>query len=123
MVKLNQNMSSPNDGEQHKDNNANNNIVKYRESNTDNILDLAEKHYENIVESLTNNAINTAATSLLLQSRIIVAAFIIHIPKLRSNDTYRIEESESFHNIEGDIAAQFDNSVCIYIYIFKPDIN
>jgi hypothetical protein len=58
MVKLNQNIFSPNDGEQHKNNNENNNIIKYRESNKDNILDLAEKHYENNVESLTNNAIN-----------------------------------------------------------------
>ena len=33
MVKLIQNMSSPNEGEQHKDNNDNNNIVKYRKSN------------------------------------------------------------------------------------------
>ena len=34
------------------------NITKYLESNKFNILDLAEKQYENLVEELTNNAIN-----------------------------------------------------------------
>jgi hypothetical protein len=29
----------------------------------DNILDLAEKHYENLVEALTNNAIATASSN------------------------------------------------------------
>ncbi|HEX5904668.1 MAG TPA: hypothetical protein VFY50_01330 [Candidatus Nitrosocosmicus sp.] len=61
MIKLIQNMSSANDGEQYKENN---NIVKYLEFNKDSILDLAEKHYENLVEALTNSAIsNTAASS------------------------------------------------------------
>ncbi|HKG30944.1 MAG TPA: hypothetical protein VKA91_06700, partial [Nitrososphaeraceae archaeon] len=59
MVKIIQNMPSANDGE-HKDNN---NIVKYLQSNKDSILDLAEKNYESLVEALTNNAINSAASS------------------------------------------------------------
>ncbi len=61
MVKLIQNMPSANDGEQYKDNN--NNITKYLELNKDRILNLGEKNYENLVEELTNSAIDTAATS------------------------------------------------------------
>ena len=40
-------------------------IVKenVNESNKDNILDLAEKHYENLVEALTNNAITIASSN------------------------------------------------------------
>jgi len=61
MVKLIQNMPSANDSEQDKDNN---NITKYFESNKANLLDLAEKNFENLVEMLTNNAIAlTAAAS------------------------------------------------------------
>ena len=59
MVKLIQNMPSANDGEQYKDNN--NNITKYLEHNKDLILNLGEKHYENLVEAFTKNAIDTAA--------------------------------------------------------------
>ena len=49
-------MTGVNDGAQHKDNHIN--ITQYFESNKDNLLDLAEKNYENIVEGLTNNVIN-----------------------------------------------------------------
>ena len=58
MVKLMQNITSANDGEQHKDNHIN--ITQYFESNKDSILYLIEKHYESLVEVLTNNAINAA---------------------------------------------------------------
>jgi hypothetical protein len=61
MIKLIYNISTGNDGEQHKDNN--NNITKYLESNKDSILDFAEKNFENLVEVFTNNAIDTAANS------------------------------------------------------------
>ena len=61
MVKLIQNIPSANDGEQHKDNN--NNITNYLEANKDTILAFAEKNYENLVETLTNNAISSAAGS------------------------------------------------------------
>jgi DNA-binding CsgD family transcriptional regulator len=61
MVNLIQNIPSANDGEQHKDNNS---ITKYLEFNKDRILTLTEKNYENLVEALTNNAINTATSSL-----------------------------------------------------------
>ena len=63
MVKLIQNIASANGSEQHKDNNNNNNITKYLEFNKDSLLDLAEKNYQNLVEALTINAINTVADS------------------------------------------------------------
>ncbi|HJU79163.1 MAG TPA: hypothetical protein VJ599_06320 [Nitrososphaeraceae archaeon] len=58
-VKLFQNIPGAIDGEQYKDNN--NHITKYLEINKDRILNLGEKNYENLVEELTNNAINTVA--------------------------------------------------------------
>ena len=60
MVKLIQNIPSANDGGQHKDNN---NITKYLELNKDRILNLGEKNYENLVEALTNDAVNAAAAA------------------------------------------------------------
>ncbi|MCC2649472.1 MAG: hypothetical protein K0S67_540 [Nitrososphaeraceae archaeon] len=48
-----------NDGEQNKDDN---NAIKYLEFNKDKILDLAEKHYENLLEALTDNVKDTAIT-------------------------------------------------------------
>ena len=41
--------------EQYKDNNNNDSSKKYLQPNNDNILDLAEKHYENLFEAFTNN--------------------------------------------------------------------
>jgi hypothetical protein len=61
MVNLIYNMPTDSDGKQHEDNN--NHITKYLESNKDSMLDLAEKHYETLVEALTNNAIFTATAS------------------------------------------------------------
>ena len=61
MVKLMQNITSANDGEQHKDNHIN--ITQYFESNKDSILYLTEKHYENLVKTLTNDSISSAAIS------------------------------------------------------------
>ena len=58
MTKLIYNIPTGNDGEEHKDNN----IIKYLESNKDNLLDLAEKNYENLVEALTNYAINSVVS-------------------------------------------------------------
>jgi len=49
-----------NDGKQHEDSN---NIIKYLDFNKDKILNLAKKNYENLVEALANNAINTAAAA------------------------------------------------------------
>ena len=91
MVKLIQNILSTNDGEQHKDYN---NIVKYLESNKNNILDLAEKHYGNLVEALTNNVIATASSSF--NSTLPSSSTFPGTSK--QSDRYRIEESESFHS-------------------------
>jgi hypothetical protein len=59
MIKLIQNMPSANDGEQYKDNN---NIMKYLELNKDQILNLGEKNYENLVQVLTNNVVAATAS-------------------------------------------------------------
>ena len=48
-----------NDSEQ----NNNNGNTKYLEVNKDNILYLTEKHYENLVEALTNDSISNGTTS------------------------------------------------------------
>ena len=60
MIKLIYNIPRANDGEQHEDPN---NIIQYLEFNKDNLLDLAEKYYENLVEALTNDSISSAAAS------------------------------------------------------------
>jgi hypothetical protein len=64
MVKLIQNIFTANDGEQNKDNN----ITKYIESNKDSLLDLAENYYENFVEDLTNDSIANASSNATLSS-------------------------------------------------------
>ncbi|HEX5892348.1 MAG TPA: hypothetical protein VFY41_05755 [Nitrososphaeraceae archaeon] len=62
MAKLIYNIPIMNNGQQHKDNDKNN-IMKYLQSNKDGFLDLSEKHYETLIEALTNNAIFTATAS------------------------------------------------------------
>ena len=92
-----------NDREQHKDN-SNDNVTKYLESNKDIILDLAEKHFDNLVEGLTNNALNTATASpspTLTLSPPSSSGF----PNLSNQShKYGIEESEIYYNSRGDIA-------------------
>jgi hypothetical protein len=51
------------DDHRYDNNNDDNDITKYHEFNKVIALDLAEKHYENLVEVLTNNAIDSAAYS------------------------------------------------------------
>ena len=51
-----------NDSEQRKDNDIN--ITKYLEFNKDNLLDLAKKNYEDLVEVLTNNAMTLLSPNL-----------------------------------------------------------
>ena len=65
MINIIYKILTANDAEQHKDDNNDNNgnAIKYLESNKDNILDLAEKHYQNLVEALTNDSIDTASAS------------------------------------------------------------
>jgi hypothetical protein len=74
------------------------------ESNKDRILDLAERNYENLVQALTNNAINTtAATSSFNSTLPLTKSSSSTFPNLSHNDTYRIEESEIYPNNKGDI--------------------
>ena len=97
MVKLIQNIFTANDGEQNKDNN----ITKYMESNKDSLLDLTDNYYENIVEVLTNNSIDIASSNpkpALLPSSSIFQS----LPN--QSDIYGIEEAESFHYNKSDIA-------------------
>jgi hypothetical protein len=63
MINITYKILTTNYREQYKDNNNNDNAIKYLQPNNDNILDLAEKHYENLVEALTNNAINVSSSS------------------------------------------------------------
>ncbi|HKG30584.1 MAG TPA: hypothetical protein VKA91_04880 [Nitrososphaeraceae archaeon] len=104
MINIIYKILTANDSEQQKDDN-NGNAIKYFESNKDNILDLAEKHFKNLVEALTNNAIAlTAAASsnpgLLLPS----SSSSKFLGQSNQSGPYRIEESESFRQNKGDIA-------------------
>jgi DNA-binding CsgD family transcriptional regulator len=105
MANLIYNIPSVNDGEQYKDNNDNNNIVKYLESNKDSILGLAEKQYENLVEALTNNAIAIpAAASSSSSPALSLPQSSSTFPGVSNQtDTRRIEHPESFHRSKGDI--------------------
>jgi hypothetical protein len=99
MVKLIYNTPARNDGEQHKNDN---NIKKYLEFNRDRILDFAQKNYENLVEALTNNAINAVAASS--SPRSLMSSSSTFPSLYNQSDIYRIEEAETYHNSKGDIA-------------------
>nr|MDQ3970251.1 hypothetical protein [Thermoproteota archaeon] len=100
-VKLFQNIAGANDGEQHKDNHIN--ITQYFESNKDGILYLTEKHYENLVQALTNNAINAVDASSSNPTLSLPQSSSAFPSLSNQNDTYRKEEPESFDNSKGDI--------------------
>ena len=104
MVKLIHNILSANDGEQNKDNY--NNIIKYLEFNKDSLLDLAENYYENVVEALTDNTIDTAAAPSSSTSTLQLPSHssLTFSSPFDQIDTYRREKSESFHNNKRDIA-------------------
>ena len=95
------NIQITNGGEQYKDNN--NSITRYIESNNDKILHLAEKNYEDLVEVLTNNAINAAASSSSNPTLSLSLSSIFPSPYNQS-DTCIIEEPEIYDNSKGDIA-------------------
>jgi len=101
MVKFIQNIPYTNDGEQYKDNN---NITKYLELNKERILNLGEKNYENLLEALTNNAIDIAASSSLNPTLSLPQSSSTFPNSFDQIDTFRKEESESFDNSKGDIA-------------------
>jgi hypothetical protein len=90
-------INANNGKQQHKDNN--NNSIECIEANKDNILDLAEKHFGNLVEVLTINAIDNTSPNPTLSSS--SSTFPNSFDQI---NTYKIEESESFHDSKGDIA-------------------
>jgi hypothetical protein len=95
MTNLIHKIATTNDGQQHKDDN-NNNAIKYLEVNKNSLSDLAEKHYENLVEALTNNAVdNTSPNPTLSSSSTFPSSF-------DQSDIYRREESETYHNDNDD---------------------
>ena len=103
MVKLVQNIPSANDGEQHKDND--NRITQYLEFNKDNLLDLAERNYENLVEALANNVINTAAWAASSSSNPppSLPSSSAFLGPYNKSDTYKTDKEEMFHHSKGDI--------------------
>src|SRR5215213_4953002 len=60
MINIIYKIQATSDHQQHKNDN-NDNAIKYLEFNNDALLDLAEKHYESLVKTLTNNAIALTA--------------------------------------------------------------
>jgi predicted transcriptional regulator len=103
MIKLIQNITGANDGKQYKDNN--NNITTYLEFNKDRIMDLAEKHYENLVEALTNNAIDSTTAASSNPTLSLPQSSLSTFPNLSNkNNIYKIEESEIYDNSKSDIA-------------------
>jgi predicted DNA-binding protein YlxM (UPF0122 family) len=100
MVKLIQNIPSANDGKYE----DNNNIIKYLESNKDSLLYLTEKHYENLVEAFTKNAIHIAASaSSSLNPTLSLPQQSSAFPNLSTqSDKHRKEDPETY-NSKGDI--------------------
>ena len=98
MIKLIQNMPSMKDGEQSKDNNDNNNISEYLKFNNASLLNLAEKHYGNLVEALADNAITLTSASSNLE---------LSLPS-SSSSTFSGQSNQSSNSRvcsnEGDIA-------------------
>jgi hypothetical protein len=96
MINIIYKILTANDAEQHKDDNNDNNgnAIKYLESNKDAILDLAEKNYENLIETLTNNAINIGPASSNHTLSLPQSSSIFPGPSNQS-DIHRIEESEN----------------------------
>ena len=106
MINIIYKILTANDAEQHKDDNNDNNgnAIKYLESNKDNILDLAEKHYENLVEALTNDSISRSASSSSNPTLSLPQSSSIFPGPSKQSDIHRIEESEIHHNSKGNIA-------------------
>jgi len=69
------------------------------------ILGLAEKHYENLVGVLTNNAVDTVANSSYNLTLSLPQSSSTSSNLFNQSAAYRIEEPETFHhNSIGDIA-------------------
>jgi hypothetical protein len=104
MINIIYKILTANDGEQRKDDNNDDNAIKYLESNKDSILDLAKKHYESIVEVLTNKAIATAASSSPNSTLPLPQSSSPTFTTLSDrSDIYRIKEPDTHHNSKGNI--------------------
>jgi hypothetical protein len=101
MANLIYNMSATPDDRGHDNNNDDDNVIKYLELNKTGILDLSEKNYENVVEALTNDSIANASANPTLS--LSSSSSTLSNP-FNQSDTYKKEESETFHNSKGDIA-------------------
>jgi hypothetical protein len=99
MVKLIQNIPSAAD-----DDNDSNNITKYFEINRHSILNLGEKNYENLVEALAINAIDTASASSNPISSLPQSSSPTFSNLSNQTHTRRKEDPETYHNSKGDIA-------------------
>jgi hypothetical protein len=67
-------------------------------------LNLGEKNYQNIVEGLTNNAME-ATTYASPNPTLSLPQSSSTFPNLSNkNNIYRIEEAETYHNSEDDIS-------------------
>ena len=116
MINIIYKILTANDAEQHKDDNNDNNgnAIKYLESNKDSLSDLVKKNYENLLEALTNNAIDIATSassslnSTLLLAQSSSSTFSNSFDQI---DTFRKEESKRFDNNKGDIAEWYNNSL------------
>jgi hypothetical protein len=103
MVNLIYSRQTDNDGKQYED--INNNITQYIESNKDRILDFTEKNYENLVEALANNAVDTTADTSFSSnptSSLPSSSSSTFSPPSDQSDTYRIEDPESFRQNKDD---------------------
>jgi hypothetical protein len=100
MAKLIQNIPGVNDGEQHKDND--NSITKYLELNKDHILNLGEKNYQNLIEALTNNAIDIAASSPSNPASSLPQSSSTFPNLSNQSNIYRIEEPDNGKNKQGE---------------------
>jgi hypothetical protein len=68
-------------------------------------LDLAEKHYENLLEALTDNVIYTAIAYSSSNPTLGLPQSLLTYPSpSNQSDTYRINDLDIYHNDKGDIA-------------------
>ena len=62
------------------------------------------KRFENLVDALANDSISSATASFSNSTLSVPESSSMFPNSFDQIDTFRIEESESFHNSKGDIA-------------------
>lgn len=74
-------------------------------------MDLAKKHYENLLEALTDNVIDTAITDSSSNPTLGLPQSLLTYPApSNQSDTYRIKDLDIYHNDKGDIADWSNNN-------------